>query len=147
MTEDAFSIKLRVYYEDTDAGGIVYYANYLKFCERARTEWLRGKLSQQELLEREGFGFVVVSIKGKYLSSARLDDELTVRVIPFNLKKLSVSIYQEIYNQRGERVFEFECTLAFMDMRCGKPKVITSELREFIQERIVNYPQHIGVKI
>lgn len=147
MTEDAFSIKVRVYYEDTDAGGIVYYANYLKFCERARTEWLRQAASQQEMLQNEGLGFVVCSIKGKYLSPARLDDELTVRVIPFNLRKLSLSIYQEIYNQRGERLFEFECTLAFMDMRRGKPKAIAPELREFIQARMSEYPQEIGVKI
>ena len=77
MTE--FSWPTRVYYEDTDAGGVVFYANYLKFFERARTELLRiHGINQQELLETTGLVFVVRRVHVEYLHSARLDDALDV---------------------------------------------------------------------
>ncbi len=72
-----FRWPVRVYWEDTDAGGIVYYANYLKFFERARTEWLRASgFGQQALCESEGGMFVVADAQIRYLQPARLDDEL-----------------------------------------------------------------------
>ena len=75
------SIRVRVYYEDTDAGGIVYYANYLRFFERARTDWLRAVgISQQELARVEGFNLVVRDCAVQYLRPARLDDLLEVEV-------------------------------------------------------------------
>lgn len=71
---------LRVYYEDTDAGGVVYYANYFKFAERARTELLRqGGVSHRQLAAGEGTQFVVRRVEGDFISSARLDDALEVR--------------------------------------------------------------------
>lgn len=72
--------QFRVYYEDTDAGGVVYYANYLKFAERARTEWLRETygISQQEWLTEKKTGFVVRDVNATFLKSARLDDALNV---------------------------------------------------------------------
>ena len=74
-----FSHPVRVYWEDTDAGGIVFYANYLKFFERARTEWLRALgIGQQALRERTGGIFVVLGTQVRYLKSAQLDDELLV---------------------------------------------------------------------
>ena len=76
-----FVLPLRVYWEDTDAGGVVYYANYLKFCERARTEWLRALgIDQQRLADTERLMFVVSSAQVRYLSPARLDDALLVGV-------------------------------------------------------------------
>jgi acyl-CoA thioester hydrolase len=81
MTE--FSWRTRVYWEDTDGGGVVYYANYLKFMERARTEWLRSLgHSQAELAEQHGFVFTVVEVKVNYRKPARLDDELLVSCVP-----------------------------------------------------------------
>lgn len=75
----AFEFPIRVYWEDTDAGGIVFYANYLKFFERARTEWLRALgIGQRVLREESGGMFVVADASLKYLRSARLDDELVV---------------------------------------------------------------------
>ena len=75
----AFEFPIRVYWEDTDAGGIVFYANYLKFFERARTEWLRALGVHQRLLrEQTGGQFVVADAQLKYLRPARLDDELIV---------------------------------------------------------------------
>ncbi|MFO1216427.1 MAG: YbgC/FadM family acyl-CoA thioesterase, partial [Burkholderiaceae bacterium] len=76
-----FRHPLRVYWEDTDAGGVVFYANYLKFFERARTEWLRALgVGQQALMEREGLIFVVADTALRYLRPARLDDLLEVTV-------------------------------------------------------------------
>jgi acyl-CoA thioester hydrolase len=75
----AFTQPIRVYWEDTDAGGIVFYANYLKFFERARTEWLRSLgLGQQRLREETGGMFIVSETAVRYLAPARLDDELLV---------------------------------------------------------------------
>ena len=75
----AFQLPLRIYWEDTDAGGIVFYANYLKFFERARTEWLRSLgIGQRDLRERTGGMFVVAETSVRYLQPSRLDDELLV---------------------------------------------------------------------
>ena len=75
LPERGFSWPIRVYWEDTDAGGIVFYANYLKFFERARTEWLRSLgIEQQRLKEASGGMFVVAETTLKYLHPARLDD-------------------------------------------------------------------------
>ena len=137
LLNNAFFAKFRVYFEDTDAGGIVYYANYLKFCERARTEWLRSEnISQQKMIEESHTGFVVYEIKGRYLHSAKLEDELTVYVIPVKLRKLSLTVYQEVYNQRGEKLFEFECTLACTNLLKNKPNVIDAKIAEFVKSRI-----------
>jgi acyl-CoA thioester hydrolase len=96
-----FTWTVRVYYEDTDAGGIVYYANYLKFFERTRTEWLRSLgIHQQALLDEERVAFVVRSASVEYLSSARLDDELTLRLSVEKLGRASVQFAQQAW--RGE---------------------------------------------
>ncbi len=79
MAEPAFTWRIRVYWEDTDAGGIVFYANYLKFFERARTEWLRSLgIAQQAMRAQTGGMFVVSETSARYLQPARLDDELFV---------------------------------------------------------------------
>jgi acyl-CoA thioester hydrolase len=81
MTEPAYALDLRVYWEDTDAGGVVFYANYLKFFERARTEWLRALgIEQQRLQHEAGLLFVVVGADIRYHAPARLDDVLRVDV-------------------------------------------------------------------
>jgi acyl-CoA thioester hydrolase len=96
-----FTWTVRVYYEDTDAGGIVYYANYLKFYERARTEWLRSLgIHQQALLDEESAAFVVRSAAIEYLSSARLDDEITLKLSVEKLGRASVQFAQQAW--RGE---------------------------------------------
>ena len=77
----AFSWPVRVYWEDTDGAGIVYYANYLRYLERARTEWLRALgCEQRSLAEREGVAFVVRSLAAQFLRPARLDDALVVAI-------------------------------------------------------------------
>ena len=92
-----FSWPVRVYWEDTDAGGIVFYANYLKFMERARTEWLRSfGFDQSELHETTGGMFVVAETSMKYLAPAKLDDLLSVTVHLQNLGKMSASLGQSV---------------------------------------------------
>lgn len=91
-----FTWEVRVYYEDTDAGGIVFYANYLKFFERARTEWLRAAgIGQQALVEQEGCIFVVRSTALDYFRPARLDDVLQLSVVVEKLGRASVDFFQE----------------------------------------------------
>ncbi|HVR49415.1 MAG TPA: tol-pal system-associated acyl-CoA thioesterase [Pseudorhodoferax sp.] len=91
MTASVFHFPVRVYWEDTDAGGIVFYVNYLKFFERARTEWLRARgIGQRQLKDDSGGMFVVSATEVRYLQPARLDDELlvTVRVERFGAASL-----------------------------------------------------------
>ncbi|WP_326536503.1 tol-pal system-associated acyl-CoA thioesterase [Pseudorhodoferax sp.] len=91
MRTEAFHFPVRVYWEDTDAGGIVFYVNYLKFFERARTEWLRARgIGQRALKDETGGMFVVSDTQVRYLQPARLDDELlvTVRVERFGAASL-----------------------------------------------------------
>jgi acyl-CoA thioester hydrolase len=96
-----FTWPVRIYYEDTDAGGIVFYANYLKFFERARTEWLRAAgIGQHELLERHGAVFVVKGATIDYRAPARLDDELKLTLTIGKLGAASVQFTQEAW--RGD---------------------------------------------
>src|SRR5438309_6143282 len=89
---------IRVYYEDTDAAGIVFYANYLKFFERARTEWLRGFGHGQEALRRdEGVAFIVSETSLRYLKPARLDDVIDVSVDVVHLGQASLELAQQAH--------------------------------------------------
>jgi acyl-CoA thioester hydrolase len=92
----SFGWPVRVYWEDTDAGGIVFYANYLKFFERSRTEWLRARgISQQALREATGGMFVVGEAQIRFLKSARLDDELLVTTSLLDTGRASMTIHQQ----------------------------------------------------
>jgi acyl-CoA thioester hydrolase len=96
-----FTWTVRVYYEDTDAGGIVYYANYLKFFERARTEWLRSMdLLQQTLVEQHGVMFVVKRASIDYHAPAKLDDEITLTLSIEKQGRASIEFVQ--HAQRGD---------------------------------------------
>ena len=98
MTLEVFSHPVRVYWEDTDAGGVVFYANYLKFFERARTEWLRSLgLGQQALRDQTGAIFVVSETALRYLAPARLDDWLTITVQPETAGRASMSLQQQAW--------------------------------------------------
>lgn len=92
----SFGWPVRVYWEDTDAGGIVFYANYLKFFERSRTEWLRARgISQQAVREATGGMFVVGEAQIRFLKSARLDDELLVTTSLLDTGRASMTIHQQ----------------------------------------------------
>jgi len=93
-----YSWTIRVYYEDTDAGGIVFYANYLKFFERARTEWLRAAgIGQLALSEGNGVMFVVKNTSVDYHAPAKLDDELKLTVVVERLGRASVEFLQQAW--------------------------------------------------
>jgi acyl-CoA thioester hydrolase len=97
-----FTWTVRVYYEDTDTGGVVFYANYLKFFERARTEWLRAAgISQQLLSETHRMMFVVKSTAVDYHAPAKLDDELKLTVVVERLGRASVQFVQEAWRIDG----------------------------------------------
>ena len=98
-----FSLQVRVYYEDTDRGGVVYYANYLRFFERARSEWLRSLgVNQEQLAAVEGIGFVVARAEIDFKAGARLDDLLSVTVKVAEKKKTYFWLEQEARREDGQ---------------------------------------------
>ncbi len=128
----AFSWPVRVYYEDTDAGGVVYYANYLKFFERARTEWLRNcGLNQDKLAQQEGLIFVVRRALLDFVRPARLDDMLGISVEPLKLAHVYVDLVQET-RRGGELLARAEVRVACVNRRDLKPSAIPQFLRESI---------------
>jgi acyl-CoA thioester hydrolase len=130
----SFSWPLRVYYEDTDAGGVVYYANYLKFFERARTEWLRSfGVNQDKLAEEQNLIFVVRSAALEFLSPARLDDLVEVTVEPLKLARVYVELAQKV-RRGGQVLASAEVKAACLDRRNFKPVAIPQSLRESIQQ-------------
>ena len=97
---NAFTIPVRIYYEDTDSGGVVYYANYLKYFERCRTEWLREiGHDQADLLRDPGIAFVVRSVSLEYLKPARLDDLLSVGLEVEKITKSQIFFRQHVRRQ------------------------------------------------
>lgn len=91
-----FEIDVRVYYEDTDAGGIVYHANYLKFMERCRTEWVRSLGINQQYLLEQSIGFVVIDMSLAFKQSAKLDDMITVSCELVKAKRASLLFRQRV---------------------------------------------------
>jgi acyl-CoA thioester hydrolase len=129
---NAFSIPVRVYYEDTDAGGVVYYANYLKFFERCRTEWMRLAGHDQSALAAEaGIGFVARKATCEYLKPARLDDLLTVGLEVEKLTRVRVVFRQHV--RRGDdELVTGTVEIACVDMATLKPAPIP----EFLHSKL-----------
>jgi acyl-CoA thioester hydrolase len=119
-----FSWAVRVYWEDTDGGGIVYYANYLRFLERARTEWLRSLgHSQQELARPPGILFAVAGLSVEYRRPARLDDELTITCEPQGERATAMRFNQRILRApEGELLVEAQVRVVCLDARTLRPK-------------------------
>ncbi|MGO4907249.1 tol-pal system-associated acyl-CoA thioesterase [Pseudorhodobacter sp. W20_MBD10_FR17] len=120
---------LRVYYEDTDLAGIVYYANYLKFIERARSEWVRTLgVDQAALKARDGVVFAVRRVEADYLQPAVFDDLLQVRTVLLELTAARLVIEQAVY--RGDvRLFEAKVVLVCL-AGTGRPVRLPKGLRE-----------------
>ena len=117
-----FRWPVRVYWEDTDAGGIVFYANYLKFFERARTEWLRARgVAQQQLREATGAIFVVLDTQVSYRLPARLDDALEVTVEPARSGGASLVFTQRAW-RGAELLAEGTIRVACVDAHTLKPR-------------------------
>jgi acyl-CoA thioester hydrolase len=131
-----FSWPVRVYWEDTDAGGVVYYANYLKYMERARTEWLRALgLHQWQLKHAQGIVFVVTELAVKYFMPARLDDELLVVSTMPEVGGASLGFIQRIVRAGSPEDIIVTSTLsaACLDAQSFKPRRLPPELRDKLQ--------------
>ena len=128
-----FHHPVRVYWEDTDAGGIVFYANYLKFFERARTEWLRALgHSQQEMVDTTGCMFVVQETTVRYVKPARLDDVLTITVDVRERGRASLRIAQQAWC--GDRLLaEGEIRIGCVERATMKPHRIPGPIFEAIE--------------
>ena len=123
-----FTIPVRVYWEDTDAGGVVYYASYLKFLERARSEWLRALgIDQVKLQREERLQFVVVEANIRYHRPARFDDELDVSVTLESLRGASVQLGQEV-RRAGELLVSAAVRAACIDADTLKPRPLPKAL-------------------
>lgn len=127
MAEEEFSFSLRVYIEDTDAGGIVYYVNYLKFMERARTEFMRSVGFGKNAIFNQNLMFVVCDVAVKYRRPAQLDDELEVTVAVVSLRGAGIVMRQVV--RRGEQVLaEGDVTIACVDREAVKPRRLPADL-------------------
>ncbi|MES2482059.1 MAG: tol-pal system-associated acyl-CoA thioesterase [Pseudomonadota bacterium] len=128
----SFEFPVRVYWEDTDAGGIVFYANYLKFFERARTEWLRSLgLRQSHLREETGGIFVVTETTVRYLHPARLDDELIVTARLETSGRASMTIAQQARLRHGGQVLaEGSIRIGWVDHATLRPARIPQTVLE-----------------
>ena len=124
MSTSPQNYQIRVFYEDTDAGGIVYYANYLKFFERARTEWLRELGINQSIFLQQNIGFVVRKVTTDYLASAKLDNLLTVKSEIRQLKRSSMVFFQEIVDQDQKLICQAEVVVVCVDLSKAKPCAI-----------------------
>lgn len=137
QTEREFSWPVRVYWEDTDAGGIVFYANYLKFFERARTEWLRSRgLEQRVLRESTGGMFVVSDTRVRYHQPARLDDELLVTAWPLDVGRASMTIQQRAVlktQTTNTLVCEGTIRVGWVDAATYKPARIPQTILEALK--------------
>lgn len=126
-----FQWPVRVYYEDTDAQGVVYYANYFRFMERARTEWLRSlAVDMVSLMANERRIFVVAEVQTRFLAPARLSDELVVTARLQKLTRVSFDIEQNIYrgDTSGELLVKAEVKAAYLDVDTMRPKRIPPSL-------------------
>ena len=129
-----FQFQVRVYYEDTDRGGVVYYANYLRYFERARTEWLRSHgVNQDRLAEVEGIGFVVARAEIDFRTGARLDDLLTVTVKVVEKKKTYFWLEQEARREDGQVCAAARIQAACVRHRDMRPQPIPEVLAARIE--------------
>lgn len=146
MAEPAvFTWPLRVYWEDTDAGGIVFYANYLKYFERARTEWLRSLgIGQQKLRDETGGMFVVTDTQLRYLQPARLDDQLIVTAKLSATGRAGLSLSQQAFLKaegseaeadKLKLLCEATIRIAWVDASSLKPARIPSDLLDRLESR------------
>jgi acyl-CoA thioester hydrolase len=133
-----FRLALRVYWEDTDAAGIVFYANFLKFFERARTEWLRSKgYSQEQLRSERGTGFIVTDASVSYRRPARLDDLLDVTVALTRVGQASLQIAQQasriVPDGTNELLADGTIRIGCVELGTYRPRRIPTEILESIQ--------------
>lgn len=131
-----FSWPVRVYYEDTDLGGVVYYANYLKFMERARTEWLRQRGLHQEALRSElRLIFVVRSLQMDFAKPARLDDLLSVTADISHAGKASLTFDQRIFRENdAKELCAAKVKIACIDAETFRPSAMPSDVLRILKD-------------
>ncbi|WOI55841.1 tol-pal system-associated acyl-CoA thioesterase [Palleronia sp. LCG004] len=117
-----------VYYEDTDMGGIVYHANYLKFIERARSDWVRKQGVDQIALREAGIAFAVRRINAEFHAPARLDDRLTVETSVMKAGGARM-VLEQVVTRSATSLFRAEVELAALDMASGRPARLPEVLR------------------
>lgn len=135
---NGFSWTVRVYYEDTDTGGVVYYANYLKFMERARTEWLRELgFDQAELIASQNVLFAVRHIEVDYLQPARLDDALIIDVQLLDVRGTSMTLAQQITKQNEPGVLLCKGTVQIVCLKADtfKPAALPPSIRKMWRDK------------
>jgi len=129
-----FILPVRVYYEDTDAGGVVYYANYLRFLERARTELLRSLgFGQARLAQESGIAFAVRSLNVEYLKPARLDDQLEV-VAGIETLGRAQAIFVQRIDRAGETLLTATVRLACLDLQRGRATALPADIYEELKK-------------
>ena len=132
LKKNSDQFNYRIYYEDTDAGGVVYYANYLKFFERARTDFLRNiGISQALLAQMENIIFVVKRCAIEYQYPARLDDEITVSVKVKEIHKVSLTMTQEI-RKSAQPIAQLEVQIVCLNQQNFKPTKLPQKLIDLI---------------
>jgi len=130
-----FSLSLRVYIEDTDAGGIVYYVNYLKFMERARTEFMRHLGYGKTAIFDTDAMFVVVSSNVQYFGSAVLDDELQVTALPLKVGRASV-LFEQCVRRGADTLCKGEIKIACVDRQSRSPRPMPEAMYENLCAKI-----------
>lgn len=133
-------LRVKIYFEDTDAGGVVYHANYLRYMERGRVEWFaKMGFAQRQLVEKENATFVVCNVSISYISPARLEDVLVVRTRPEKLGAAHLVLDQEIVHERnGNLVVEAVVEVACVDLESFRPTRIPAEVAKRIRERFTS---------
>jgi len=134
-----FNWQVRVYYEDTDSGGVVYYANYLRFMERARTEWLRTLgVEQDTLSQQEGLIFAVRSIQLEYVKPAKFNDLLDVSVAISKTGKASLTFDQAISQAEGQKqlLCDGKVKIACLNCETFRPQAIPENIRRELTQEI-----------
>lgn len=130
MSNSAFQFTVRVYYEDTDAGGVVYHSNYLNYLERARTEWLRNLGYEQDvLIEQEQLIFAVRNIAIDYILPAKFNDLLTVSTMIENISGVSLEFKQQVFKQES-LLAEATVQIVALDSQSLKPKRLNTKIKE-----------------
>jgi len=130
-----FTFKLKVYYEDTDAGGVVYYANYLKFMERARSDVLESLgFTNKLLIEKNGTYIIVKSCNINYIKPATLEDDLEIKSNIKKITKTSFSMSQKVF-KGNDQITEADVHLVTIDKK-GKPVKIPERLKEELEKLI-----------
>lgn len=127
---------VRIYYEDTDTGGIVYYANYLKFAERARTEMLRELgIESQRIKDDLGIGLAVRRCHAEYMKPAKLDDQLVVETKVLKMGGVSMELHQTIIRD-DETLVQMEVKLGSINFESGRPEAFPREMRSALESRL-----------